>query len=209
MKRILVIEDHPLMRRNIVTILTMEGCFAMQADNGAAGLSLALSEQPDLILCDVMMPGMSGYEVLEAVRAEAATARIPFIFLTARGERQDVRDGMNLGADDYLIKPVTRSGLIAALNARFARERQRRIDFATLFGSHAPLLALGVSVREAEVLLWMAQGKSNDDIASLLSLSVQTVKKHVGSILAALGVENRSSAAVRALEILAGGVKAR
>jgi DNA-binding NarL/FixJ family response regulator len=209
MKRILVIEDHALMRRNIVTILTMEGCFVMQADNGADGLSLARSEQPDLILCDVMMPGMSGHDVLKAVRAAVATARIPFIFLTARGEKQDVRDGMNLGADDYLIKPVTRTDLIATLSARFAREQQHRIDFATLFGSHAPLLALGVSLREAEVLLWMAQGKSNDDIASLLSLSVQTVKKHVGSILAALGVENRSSAAVCALEVLAGGAKAK
>lgn len=89
------------------------------------------------------------------------------------------------------------------LNARFIRKSQQRLKFDTLISDPAPLLALGISSREAEVLLWIARGKTNDDIAKLLGLSVQTVKKHVSSILVALGVENRSSAAMRALETLA------
>jgi DNA-binding NarL/FixJ family response regulator len=204
MKKILVIEDHALMRRNIVTILTMEGYSALAAANGREGLALAKQELPDLILCDVLMPELDGHGVLAALRADPITAALPFIYLTAKGERNDLRAGMNLGADDYLIKPVSRDELIAALEARFARKNQQRPNFDTLTDDPAPLLALGVSGREAEVLLWIARGKTNDDIAKLLGVSVQTVKKHVSAIFEALGVENRSSAAVRALEALTG-----
>ncbi len=203
MKKILVIEDHALMRRNVVTILTMEGYAAISAANGRDGLALARSELPDLILCDILMPELDGHEVLRALRSDPATAAIPFVFLTAKDEKSDQRAGMNLGADDYLTKPVSRDELIAALSARFTRKNQQRLNFDALVANPVPLLALGVSSREAEVLLWIAQGKTNEDIANLLGLSVQTVKKHVSAILVALGVENRSSAAVRALEALA------
>ncbi len=202
MKKILVIEDHALMRRNVVTILEMEGYLALAAANGRDGLDLARSEKPDLILCDIMMPQMDGYEVLRALRADAATAAVPFIFLTAKGEKHDLRAGMNLGADDYLTKPASRDELLATLTARFARKSQQRVNFNTLLTNPKPLLALGVTEREAEVLLWIAQGKTNEDIASILSISIQTVKKHVGAVLLALGVENRSAAAVRAMEAL-------
>jgi len=202
MKKILVIEDHALMRRNIVTILTMEGYEAISASNGREGLELALAERPDLILCDVMMPEMNGHDVLSAVRADPSTVGIPFIFLTAKGEKTDVRNGMNQGADDYLIKPVSRDDLVTSLTSRFARKQQQKPDFQSLFDSHKPLMTLGITDREAEVLLWIAKGKSNGQISEILEIGIQTVKKHVSSILENLGVENRSSAAVRALETL-------
>lgn len=202
-KKILVIEDHAVMRRNVVTILTMEGYSAISAPNGREGLAMAGSEMPDLILCDVLMPEMDGHELLRKLRGQPATAAIPFIFLTAKGDRADQRTGMNLGADDYLTKPVSRDELVAALDARFARKSQQRLNFDKLTADPAPLLALGVSVREAEVLLWIVRGKTNEDIAGLLGVSIQTVKKHVSAILTALGVENRGSAAVRAVEVLA------
>ena len=204
MKKILLIEDHALMRRNIVTILTMEGYAALSAGNGRDGLALARSERPDLVLCDVMMPEMNGYEVLRALRADAGTAGIPFVFLTAKGEKHAVRGGMNLGADDYLVKPVSRDDLVAALQARFTRKEQQRPDFSTLFTSAQPLESLGISPREAEVLLWVAQGKSNGDIAAILDLSLATVKRHVLHIFEKIGVENRSSAVLRSLEVLQG-----
>ena len=202
MKKILVIEDHATMRRNVVTILEMEGYTALAAANGREGLALVASEHPDLILCDVMMPELDGHGVLRALRADPVTASVPFIFLTAKGEKNDQRTGMNLGADDYLTKPISRDDLVATLDARFTRKSQQRTNFDLLFTTAVPLQALGVSEREAEVLLWIAQGKTNEDIGAILGISIQTVKKHVIAVFVALGVENRSSAAVRAMEVL-------
>jgi CheY-like chemotaxis protein len=91
MKRILVIEDQPQMRRNLLTILEMEGYETAAAENGRVGLQLARSEKPDLILCDVMMPEMDGYAVLQTLHADPAFVTTPFIFLTAKGEKLDVR----------------------------------------------------------------------------------------------------------------------
>ncbi|MCB1205209.1 MAG: response regulator, partial [Verrucomicrobiae bacterium] len=102
MKTILIIEDQPDMRENLVTILSMEGYEALQASDGESGLAIALEEKPDLVLCDVMMPGKDGHDVLESMRRSPSIGGTPFIFLTARGEKQDLRAGMNLGADDYL-----------------------------------------------------------------------------------------------------------
>jgi CheY-like chemotaxis protein len=100
-KTILVIEDEPEMRRNLVTLLKLESYRSLVAADGTAGLNLARRERPDLIVCDVMMPGLDGHGVLLALRQAPETAPIPFIFLTAKGDRTDLRDGMNLGADDF------------------------------------------------------------------------------------------------------------
>src|SRR5262245_43599651 len=105
MKKILVIEDENEMRRNIVSLLRYSGYQPFEADNGRAGLALARRELPDLILCDVMMPEMDGHAVLRALHEDGQLVQIPFVFLTAKGEKSDLRSGMNLGADDYLTKP--------------------------------------------------------------------------------------------------------
>ena len=203
MKTILVIEDQPDMRDNLATILEMENYAVLTAENGAQGIALACEEKPDLILCDVMMPELDGHGVLHKLREDRTVAGTPFIFLTAKGEKRDVRAGMNLGADDYLTKPVTATDLLAAIEARFARERQRpHADFTPNFASAAPLEALGLTPREAEVLLWVAQGKSNPEISVILPASVNTVKKHLQSIFEKLGVDNRNAAALRAVEAL-------
>ncbi len=125
-RTILVIDDHEAMRRNVLVILEMEGFKPLGAANGSAGLELARKEKPDLILCDVTMPGMDGYAVLRAIRDDKETATIPFIFLSARGERLDVSVGMNYGADDYLTKPVGHEELLATIAARL--ERKRTLD---------------------------------------------------------------------------------
>jgi DNA-binding NarL/FixJ family response regulator len=204
MKKILVIEDEPEMRRNLVTVLRLEKYQPLAAENGRLGVELAKREKPDLILCDVMMPAMDGYGVLQALREDAATALIPFVFLTAKGEKDDLRSGMNLGADDYLTKPVAKGELLQAIEARLLRaEQQANREFKPDFSSHEPLLALGLTPRAAEVLLWVAQGKTNSDIAAILGISESTVKKHLLEILAKLAVETRSAATLRALEVLA------
>ncbi|MBV8351232.1 MAG: response regulator transcription factor [Verrucomicrobia bacterium] len=204
MKKILVIEDEPEMRRNLTTILRLEKFQPLDAENGRIGVEMAKKEKPDLILCDVMMPEMDGYGVIAALRAEADTVAIPFIFLTAKGEKPDIRAGMNLGADDYLTKPVAKPDLLAAIRSRLERAVQQAVpEFKPNFDSARPLEeVLGLTPRVAETLLWLAQGKTNGEIAMILGNSESTVKKHVLEIFERLGVETRTAASLRALEVL-------
>jgi DNA-binding NarL/FixJ family response regulator len=203
MKKILVIEDEPEMRRNITTLLRYNDYQPVAAENGLEGVEAARREKPDLILCDVMMPKMDGFGVLQSLQKDAFLARIPFIFLTAKGEKDDLRDGMNLGADDYLTKPVANADLIQAIETRLRRsEQQGKREFAPDFSSYEPLLKFGLTPRAAETLLWLAQGKTNSDIATILGITESTVKKHVQEIFEKVGVETRGAATVRALEVL-------
>ena len=159
MNKVLVIEDQPQMRTNLALLLQLNGYEVATAENGRAGLAAVHATKPDLILCDVMMPELDGYGVLEALRQDDETVGIPFIFLTAKGDKREQRTGMNLGADDYLTKPVTEADLIDSVHARLERvsalERRLRERAATKpdFSSPAPLRSLGLTEREAEVLL--------------------------------------------------------
>lgn len=122
MKTILIIDDDPLIRESLKDVLESSGFQAITASNGMNGLRLASQQQPDLILCDVQMPNMDGYAVLSKLRQTPAIQTIPFIFLTGRSEVMDLRQGMNLGADDYLSKPCGVDELLAALNSRLAKQ---------------------------------------------------------------------------------------
>lgn len=121
--KILVIEDAPALRQDIVEMLRFEGFGVYHASDGAEGVELAKRHLPDLIVCDIMMPHMDGYTVLQILRDDETTATIPFIFLTAKTERADMRLGMGMGADDYLIKPFIASELLDAINARIGKQR--------------------------------------------------------------------------------------
>lgn len=203
MKKILVIEDEPEMRRNITALLRYHKYETVAAANGRLGVEAARREKPDLILCDVMMPELDGHGVLQALQTDALLTRIPFIFLTAKGEKDDLRSGMNLGADDYLTKPVANSDLVRAIEVRLRRvEHQSKREFKPDFSSAEPLIKLGLTPRAAEALLWLAQGKTNSEIAMILGITESTVKKHVQEVFEKFGVETRSSAAIRALEVL-------
>lgn len=206
MTKLLVIEDDEQTRENLHIILDMEGYAVRSAANGRDGLALAQSERPELIICDVSMPEMDGHEVLRKLRGDVDTADIPFIFLTAQGERHQQRAGMNMGADDYLCKPLDAEDLLAAVRARLQRRREN-VDAVLAnagpdFSSAAPLETLGLTVREAEVLLWVAQGKANADVATILGMSEKTVKIHLGHIFEKLNVETRTAAAMIAMETL-------
>ncbi|MEP0872831.1 EAL domain-containing protein [Trichocoleus desertorum AS-A10] len=122
MKKILVIEDDLPVRENILELLEAEEFDVIGAENGAVGVQMARKHLPDLILCDVMMPELDGHGVLATLRTDPATAAIPFIFLTAKADKTDFRQGMNLGADDYLTKPCTADELLGAIAARLQKQ---------------------------------------------------------------------------------------
>jgi CheY-like chemotaxis protein len=130
MKKILIIDDEKFMRRTIVSALRQEGFETLETENGLEGLEVARNRRPDLILCDVKMDKMDGYATLAALREDPVTAAIPFVLMTAMAERTGMRQGMLLGADDYLPKPFSVEDLVATVNARFAKQKawQQKAD---------------------------------------------------------------------------------
>lgn len=128
--KILLIEDNTDMRENIAEILMLSGYQTIEAENGKVGVIKAIAELPDLIICDVMMPIMDGFEALYILEKNDKTKHIPFIFLTAKSENQDVRAGMNLGADDFLTKPFEEIDLLKAVETRLTKHenKQQHID---------------------------------------------------------------------------------
>lgn len=121
MKKILLIEDNTEVRENTSEIISLANYDVVVAENGKVGVELAQKEKPDLIICDIMMPELDGYGVLHILSKKPETAGIPFIFLTAKTEKTDVRKGMNLGADDYLTKPFDDTELLNAIEVRLKR----------------------------------------------------------------------------------------
>ena len=143
MKKILVIEDQVEIREILVEMLTTEEFDVTEAENGLLGIKLANSELPDLIICDIMMPEVNGYEVLDSLRKNPDTEIIPFIFLSAKSSQIDIRQGIELGADDYLTKPFTRAELLGAIAARFEkkeafeRQAKKKLDNLCINISHS------------------------------------------------------------------------
>ena len=129
--RILIIEDEPAMLRGLKDIFAAKGCEALAAAEGETGLNLALTAQPDLILLDIMLPKVNGYEICRTVRARGLD--MPIIMLTAKGQEEDVVLGLNLGADDYVTKPFKIRELVARVNA-FLRRRKAGQEVVVRFG---------------------------------------------------------------------------
>jgi two-component system, sensor histidine kinase and response regulator len=131
---VLIIDDNRHIRTQINLVLKLEGFETIEAEHGAQGIELAQERRPDLIVCDIIMPELDGYGVLERLRGLTETADIPFLFLSAKADRSDVREGMNLGADDYLVKPFSAQELVQAITARInrhnvtKREWERRVE---------------------------------------------------------------------------------
>jgi DNA-binding response OmpR family regulator len=130
MKNVLIIEDNQDVRENMAELLELENYAVRTAEDGEKGIEIAKLLKPDIIICDIMMPKLNGYEVLLRLREDKTTASIPFVFLTAKTERIDVRKGMNLGADDYLTKPFEESELIAVIASRLKKHRFLRAEFS-------------------------------------------------------------------------------
>jgi CRP-like cAMP-binding protein/CheY-like chemotaxis protein len=129
MKSILVIEDNEEVRENLEEILELAGYEVNQAANGKLGVQQAIASPPDLIICDIMMPELDGFGVLNILSKRPATADIPFIFLTAKSEKTDFRRGMDLGADDYLTKPFYKDELLKVVETRLKKSERLKKNY--------------------------------------------------------------------------------
>jgi DNA-binding NarL/FixJ family response regulator len=205
---ILIVEDDLSVRCAIEEMLQIEGLEVRGAGDGFAALELMHQHVPDLILADIVMPVMNGYQFYHRVRRKTEWLWIPFIFLTAKDSAGDVRFGRELGVDDYIVKPFEPEDLLAAVLGklgRFDELARERNNTGPLIGDRSDMAALkyaveSLSKREREVLMLICGGLSNAEIARRLVVAVSTVKTHVANILAKLGVGSRTEAASLVLQ---------
>jgi DNA-binding NarL/FixJ family response regulator len=208
--KILVVDDEEAIRVSIAHALTAHGMQVRTAADGMQALELMQEEIPDLILADIMMPHMNGYQFYMRVRSNPNWTLIPFIFLSALIEDQNIRYGKELGADDYLQKPVSVDDLLAAVLGRLKRFHQLKDDWETRplvpemlppkLDQDAEARIQLLSPRELQVLRLMIEGLNNTEIAERLFISPSTVKTHVSHILDKLNVSNRVEAVRYALD---------
>ena len=196
MYSIQIIEDDPSYRGMMESFLQLEGFDVRTASDGQSGLAMVREKRPDLVLCDIMMPDMDGHSVMETLKSEDGFADIPFIFVTALGDRADVRRGMSAGADDYLSKPFTADELLAAVTGRI---RHHDLIFKqrdkSAFQKELDVLRTKISKREREVLLMVGQGDTTRGIAERLGVSQKTVDVHRASLMNKLGAANAAGLA--------------
>jgi DNA-binding NarL/FixJ family response regulator len=186
---LLLIEDDRETLDLLVETLEEAGFTVDTASDGEAGLAAIQRLKPDLVLCDISMPGTSGFDVLERLTATYPRhADIPLVFLTALADRESVLRGRQLGADDYVTKPVDFEILIEVIKARLHSGVARARNATTTL----------LTVRETEVLSWVARGKASGDIAVLMGISERTVNYHVENAMRKLDVSTRAQAVMRA-----------
>ncbi len=189
--KILLIEDNLEIRENTSEILLLANYKVLTAENGKIGVELAQRELPDLIVCDIMMPELDGYGVLHILNKKPETVNIPFIFLTAKTERNDIRRGMNLGADDYLTKPFNDTDLLNAIETRLQKQSIRKHEYqATEAGLDSFIQDASKALNLKELCLekkvksfkkkaeLFAEGDAPRSLFFLQSGSIKTFKSH-------------------------------
>lgn len=176
MTKILVIEDELFVRENIVDLLEAEDFEVFSTENGILGILWAQENIPDLVICDVMMPEMSGHDVLAEMRELPETMLIPFIFLTAMADKGDIRHGMELGADDYLTKPFTRDELLNAISSRLLKQAQLMKQY---HDEHQRTKVLEQKIKELEQL--QIKDKLSQEYQQAL-LKISTAVNLIGKI---------------------------
>jgi DNA-binding NarL/FixJ family response regulator len=209
--RVLLVDDHDVFRRGLAQLLRAEGLTVLaEASSGEAGVRLAAELRPDVVLMDLSMPGMSGVEATRAIVASDAPAAV--VVLTLSDDDASMLDALLAGAAGYVLKDATLEQIVAAVRAatagdavippRIAPELLRRVRAADSMRAAAAGAgdgAVELSERELEVLRLIVDGRDNAAIAAELFISPNTVKSHVASIFAKLGVESRLQASVQAL----------
>ncbi|MFM2206440.1 MAG: hypothetical protein RL213_415 [Bacteroidota bacterium] len=210
-KKILVVDDERMLRESICTLLELYGFKAVGAEDGIMARQHIESFKPDLILCDVKMPQMDGYEFLNEVRKGAGGLELPFIFMSAKGEKEDIRRGMNLGADDYLIKPFSKDELLKAINTRMDRYNRLRSAFKQsgdveglkmkFTRDEVDALLKRLTKTEKKVLRLVAEGKTSRQIAEIMLVSFKTIENHRANMADKLEISGKLSLITFAVSI--------
>jgi len=186
-KRLLVVDDEVNLLRAVEACLRAEGFEVVTARSGAEALVSIAQTIPDLIVSDIRMPGMSGYELAQQLRASSRTVLVPVVFLTAKGEMGDRIEGFRSGVDAYLTKPFEPDELIAVIKSILNRVERTHSEIARLVGTQnqGPTDFYDEQLTEAEnrIATLVARGLSNKEIASELEISVRTVENHISHIL--------------------------
>ena len=169
MYKILVIEDEKILREEIIEILKFEGYVVFNAENGKDGLQSALNNQPDLILCDIMMPLMKGTDVLKNLMQSESGRHIPFIFITALNERHDIRSGMESGADDYLVKPFSISELLGSVKSRIDKFNNQTAHLQSIVLKTKKQLSKQITVLKEKIIV-----QNNDAELARLDKQIQS-----------------------------------
>ena len=201
MYSILIVEDDLSCLEMMVMTLDSEGFDVRIACDGQSGLAKVREKRPDLILCDILMPEMDGYTLLEAMKSDGAYVDIPFIFVTAMGNRADVRRGMSAGADDYLVKPFYPEELVSAIIGRLHRVVWNEKDSIHLHSGNSTyqkelaILREQITEREMEVLLMVGHGATSKQIADHFGISFKTVEVHRSHLMKKLNASNAANLA--------------
>lgn len=193
---VLCVEDEEDLRRDIADELAEVGYTVMEARDGKEALELLAAARPDLILCDISMPGLNGYDVLRAVHAEGSEYfDIPFVFLSALGDPREIVEGKRLGADDYLVKPIDYDLLLATVDARLrqiARIRSAHPTKGAGVDAAALSVTFGLTPTEARVAMALTSGKAPAQIADQFGISRTTVAFHLRNIFQKTGTRRQA-----------------
>lgn len=195
LKRLLVVDDEPNLLRAVEAVLRGENFEITTARSGREALVAVAQSLPDLIVSDVRMPGMDGFQLARKLRASTHSALVPIVFLTAKDETEDRIEGFQSGVNVYLTKPFEPDELVAVIKSVLARVERTRSTIARLVGSEEKETVFvrdeGLTEAEWRVAETVARGLSNKEIAEELNLSVRTVENHVSRILAKKNFTNR------------------
>ena len=203
-KRLLLIDDDPNLILLVKDYLEFRGYEVVTAENGQEALDVLDKDTPDMIICDVMMPQMDGYSLVEHVRKNPRTNWIPVLFLSAKGQSQDRVKGLNTGADVYMVKPFEPEELVAQVESslkqasRLIQRQDKNND------SNSPKIQVPFDVEltptELRVVQFVARGMANREIADELNVSQRTIESHVSNMLGKTGLHNRTELARWAIE---------
>ena len=203
-KRLLLIDDDPNLILLVKDYLEFRGYDVITAENGREALDILESSLPDMIICDVMMPEMDGYSLVEHVRQDPKTNWIPVLFLSAKGQSQDKVKGLSTGADVYMVKPFEPEELVAQVESSLkqASRLMVRQPNQSVDGTHRIKVPFDVELTPTElrVVQFVARGMANREIAQELKVSQRTIESHVSNMLGKTGLHNRTELARWALE---------